>query len=299
MDAWLEVLDARGAALVQDAGRPGHMHEGLPPGGARVPEWLAAANRAVGNPWDAAALECHGRLELRVHGRGAWVSLGGPAFRVEEGQGFPVPAPEGGVVRYVAVEGGLAVPEVLGGRGTLPVARLGGLEGRALKRGDRVPLGAAGGAREEPGEAWVPGEGMRVVLGPDLGRFGAGAAEVLLESAFTVSPNSDRVGIRLSGAALPQADGGVGLSAPMVRGALQVTSSGEPIVLGPDHPTVGGYPVLAVVIRADWGRLGARRPGASVRFSAVGVDEARELWREHARAHGLVPRPSGAGEREP
>ena len=286
MDAWLEVLGVGGVVMVQDAGRVGHMHQGVPPGGALVPEWLAVANRSVGNAWSAAALECYGRVELRLHGREAWVSVGGQAFRVEAGGRFTVPAPEAGVVRYAAVEGGLDVPEVLGGRGTLPVARLGGLEGRVLKRGDVLPLGAGGGAREAPGLEWPLESEVRVVLGPDLGRFGADAVEVLLESAFTVSPTSDRVGMRLRGPALSQADEGSGLSGPMVRGALQVPASGEIIVLGPDHPTTGGYPVLAVVIRADWGALAARRPGAAVRFRAVSVEEARELWRRQAPVWG-------------
>lgn len=291
MDAWLEVLEAGGPAMVQDGGRVGSMHQGVPPGGALVPEWLAAANRAVGNAWSTAALECYGRLELGLRGRGAWVSMGDRAFRVEDGGRFSVPAPEQGVVRYVAVEGGLDVPELLGGRGTLPVARLGGLEGRALKRGDRLPLGAGGGARTEPGAALSLESGVRVVLGPDLGRFGADAMELLLESPFTVSPMSDRVGMRLRGPKLPQADEGSGLSGPMVRGAMQVTSSGEAIVLGPDHPTLGGYPLLAVVIRADWGCLAARRPGAAVRFRAVSVDEAREIWRQHVSAYSAAPKP--------
>jgi biotin-dependent carboxylase-like uncharacterized protein len=289
MDAWLEVLEVKGPALVQDGGRAGRMHHGVPPGGALVPEWLALANRAVGNAWSAAALECYGRLELRVRGRAAWVSVDGRAFRVEEGGNFSVPAPREGVVRYAAVEGGLDVPEVLGGRGTLPVARLGGVEGRVLKRGDMLPLGAGGGARREVDAALPLEAEVRVVLGPDLERFGAGAAEVLLESTFTVSPTSDRVGMRLRGPGLPQADGGSGLSGPMVRGAIEVPASGEAIVLGPDHPTMGGYPVLAVVIRADWGGLAARRPGAAVRFRAVGVDEARDLWRRHAPVYGAAP----------
>lgn len=296
MDAWLEVLEAGGPAMVQDGGRAGLMHHGVPPGGALVPEWLAMANRSVGNVWSAAALECFGRLELRLHGRDAWVAVDGRAFRVEAGGHLSVPAPEAGVVRYVAVEGGLDVPEVLGGRGTLRVARLGGIEGRVLKRGDVLPLGAGGGVREVPG-AMPPLEAeVRVVLGPDLGCFGARAAELLLESTFSVSPMSDRVGMRLRGPALPLADEGSGLSGPMVRGALQVPSSGEVIVLGPDHPTTGGYPVLAVVIRADWGRLAARRPGAAVRFHAVSVDEARALWRRHAPVYGSAPNPS-AGDK--
>ena len=289
MKAHLEVLEVRGLALVQDMGRPGHMHEGVPPGGALVPESLVSAQRAVGNRAGMAGLECYGRLELRVRGRAAWVSLGAEAFRVEDGQSIMVPPPEYGVVRYVAVDGGLAVPEVLGGRGTLPVARLGGLQGRSVRSGDVLPIGPEGGRRERPGALPEPGPEVRVVLGPDLGRFDAGATELLLESHFTVSPLSDRVGMRLLGAALPQADGGVGTSGPQARGALQVPSSGEVIVLGPDHPTLGGYPVLAVVIRADWGRLASRRPGADVRFVAVGVDEARELWRHQVALHAPPP----------
>lgn len=291
MNAKLEVLGVSGPALVQDGGRPGRMHHGVPPGGALVPEWLAAANRAVGNAWDAAALECYGRLELGLRGRSAWVSVDGRAFRVADGESFSVPAPEHGVVRYVAVAGGLEVPEVLGGRGTLPVARLGGFEGRPLKRGDLLPLGAVAGARVEPGAALSLESEVRVVLGPDLGRFGADAMEVLLEGTFTVSPTSDRVGLRLRGPKLSQADEGSGVSGPMVRGAIQVPSSGEAIVLGPDHPTLGGYPVLAVVIRADWGSLSARRPGAAVRFRAVGVDEARRIWRQHVSAYSAAPNP--------
>jgi biotin-dependent carboxylase-like uncharacterized protein len=281
MDATWEVLDVGGAVLVQDGGRVGRMHQGVPPGGALVPEWLAAANRAVGNAWSAAALECFGRVELRLRGRSAWVSVDGRAFQVEDGGRVSVPAPEEAAVRYVAVEGGLAVPEVLGGRGTLPVARFGGLDGRWLKRGDVLPVGAAGGgARVEAGPVLSLESEVRVVLGPDLGFFGAGAAELLLEGTFTVSSANDRVGMRLHGPKLPQADAGSGLSGPMVRGAIQVPSSGEAIVLGPDHPTMGGYPVLAVVIRADWGSLAARRPGAAVRFLAVSLDEARDLWRQ-------------------
>ncbi|MET0402575.1 MAG: allophanate hydrolase subunit 2 family protein [Cystobacter sp.] len=292
MDARLEVLDVRGPVGVQDGGRAGHMHEGVPPGGALVPEWLAAANRAVGNGWSAAGLECHGALELCVRGRGAWVSTGEAAFRVEAGVPFRVASPARGVVRYVAVDGGLTVAGVLGGRGLLPVARLGGGVGRMLQRGDVLPLGPGGGERlaPEPGE---PADTVRVVWGPDLGRFPPEAQEVLGAGPFTVSSTSDRVGMRLRGPALPQSGTGVEVSGPMVRGALQVPASGEPIVLGPDHPTLGGYPVLAVVIRADWGVLAARRPGEAVRFRAVGVDEAREAWRRFTPGATTCPIPEG------
>ena len=283
MAGWLDLTGVGGPVTVQDAGRPGQMHHGVPPGGPLVPELLALANRAVGNPWDAAALEAFGRLELRVRGRGARVSVDGRAFTVTEGMSFTVPAPEDASVRYVAVEGGLAVPEVLGGRGTLLVARLGGHEGRMLRPGDALPLGDGGGTPETlaPSDALDAAAPIRVTLGPDVERFDTATVSSLLSGAFTVSPASDRVGMRLKGPKLAHGDEGAGTSRPMVRGAIQVTLSGEPIVLGPDHPTTGGYPLIAAVIRADWGRLCARRPGAPVRFHAVSPGEAREAWHQH------------------
>ncbi|MCE9669658.1 biotin-dependent carboxyltransferase family protein [Myxococcus stipitatus] len=285
MAGWLEMTGAGGPAMVQDGGRPGQMHHGVPPGGALVPELLAQANLAVGNAWDAAALECLGRLELRVRGRGARVAVDGRAFVVADGESFLVPPPEHASVRYVAVDGGLAVPQVLGGRGTLLVARMGGHEGRLLRGGDALPLGEPLGPPRalDVTAALDASAPIRVLLGPDTERFDPLMAASLQGSGFTVSPASDRVGMRLHGPALAHGDEGAGTSKPMVRGAIQVTLSGEPIVLGPDHPTTGGYPLIATVIRADWGRLGARRPGAPVRFHAVSLDEARDAWREHLR----------------
>jgi allophanate hydrolase subunit 2 len=111
-----------------------------------------------------------------------------------------------------------------------------------------------------------------VVPGPDLERFDASALGLLLASEFRVDPRSDRVGTRLAGPALPRVRddlGDLGPSCPMVRGAIQVPPSGAPIVMGPDHPTTGGYPVLATVVVASLGALGARPAGAVIRFVAV------------------------------
>ncbi|RKH31769.1 biotin-dependent carboxyltransferase family protein [Corallococcus sicarius] len=286
MTAWVEVTGLGAPVTVQDGGRPGHMHHGVPPGGAWVPELLAASNRAVGNALNAAAFEAHGRLELCAQGRDLRVSVdGAPAQVLVDGATLTVPAPTRYAVRYVAVDGALAVPEVLGGHGTLRVAHLGGWEGRPLRTGDRLPLGAPGTPREPSdadlqrlAEALDPAAPLRVLLGPDTARFGDAAVAVLLGSTFTVSPASDRVGQRLDGPPVPHGDEGAGTSRPMMRGAIQITLSGAPIVLGPDHPTTGGYPLIAALIRADWGRLGARRPGAPVRFQAVSLEEARDAW---------------------
>ncbi len=170
-------------------------------------------------------------------------------------------------VRYAAVRGGLAVPEVLGGRGTLLAAGIGGHEGRPLRRGDLLRVGQAPGCGSDPPpfpEADAP---IRVVPGPDLDRFGSKALDVLLGSEFRVSPRSDRIGTRLIGPLLERTGDDAGASAPMVRGAVQVPASGEPIVLGPDHPTMGGYPVLATVLSGDVGPLMMRAPGRAVHFA--------------------------------
>lgn len=286
MAGWLDVTGMAGPVMVQDGGRPGQMHHGVPPGGALVPELLAMANRAVGNTWSAAALECLGPLEVCARSRALRLSVDGcPSFLLPEGERFRVPAPEHSSVSYLAVDGGLDVPLVLGGRGTLLVAKLGGYEGRLLRPGDSLPVGEARGspAPVEPAFPWEDVRPIRLTMGPDTENFDALMAASLLGSTFTVSNASDRVGMRLQGPALAHGDEGASTSRPMVRGAIQVTLSGEPIVLGPDHPTTGGYPLIATIIRADWGRLGARRPGASVEFQAVTQDEARDAWNEYTR----------------
>lgn len=287
----LEVVSVMGLATVQDAGRPGRMHQGIPPGGALVPELLVEANRAVGNPAGAPAIEWQGALGVVVReaplilatdeGR-PWVAAVGEPWTFE-------PSPSS-AVRYLAVAGGFDLPEVLGGRGTLLVARLGGLSGRALRRGDRLSVGEGSAARRlfpparDAGSlsgraawvsTWAPDAAIRVVPGPDAERFPAASLTTLLTSGYCVSRLGDRTGMRLVGPRLERWDADSAAPMPMVRGAIQVPAGGEPIVLGPDHPTTGGYPVIAVVIRADHGRLAVRRPGAEVRFAAVTVEEAR------------------------
>jgi biotin-dependent carboxylase-like uncharacterized protein len=265
----ITVVAVSGLVTVQDGGRPGHMHEGVPPGGPLVPELLARANAAVGNEEHEAALELFGELTL----------AGTAGTLVASDDGVPVTLGPcetwrvhgaGARARYVAVRGGIDVPRVLGGRGTLLGAALGGHEGRALRRGDVLGVGEPGALHQAPPRA-APDleEAIRVVPGPDLERFEPGALDVLLASVFRVDARSDRVGIRLIGPALRRLGDDLGASCPMLRGAIQVPASGVPIVLGPDHPTTGGYPVLAVVVVASLGALGARPVGASVRFLAA------------------------------
>jgi biotin-dependent carboxylase-like uncharacterized protein len=253
---------------VQDGGRRGWLARGIPPSGPLDPEVHAAANEAVGNGPFAAAIEVPlGSLGLRARGE-LLVSVDGEApVRLADGQEWRV-APVSRAVRYVAVRGGIDVPVVLGSRSTLLVARMGGLGGRLLRARDLLPVGAAtqgegaGASRgEDDAEAAVV-----VDPGPHVDRFPEGALEAFLSTTFDVSRLGDRVGVRLEGAKIPRDRPDLALPVPMVRGAVQVTTDGTPIVLGPDHPTTGGYPVLAVVRPSSWGALARRRPGESVRF---------------------------------
>jgi 5-oxoprolinase (ATP-hydrolysing) subunit C len=264
----IEVVSITGLALVQDGGRPGHMHEGVPPGGALVSYLLARANAAVRNAPDAAALEIFGTIALR--------SSESVTVASDDGQPAVLRPREAKVVacgvarvRYVAVRGGIAVPKALGGRGTLLVAGMGGHAGRPLGRGDQLGVGAEPECLVEPPVLPRGDAPIVVIPGPDLERFDRAAFGVLLGSEYRVSPLSDRVGARLVGPSLGRTDDDAGVSAPMVRGAIQVPGSGEPIVLGPDHPTMGGYPVLATVVAKGVDALMARPPGAAVRFAAT------------------------------
>ncbi len=262
----LLVTRVAGVATVQDGGRPGHMHQGVPPGGPLVPEMLARANAAARNAPGTAAIESFGTITLEARSDVLVASEDGATRTLAAGASLTI-ACDGARVRYVAVRGGIDVPEVLGGRGTLLVAALGGHEGRALRRGDVLATGVSPAVDLLPlraaADATAP---VRVVPGPDRRRFPDEALELLLSSSFVVEARSDRVGIRLSGPALPRLGNDSGVSSPMVRGAIQVPPSGMPVVLGPDHPTTGGYPVLATVITTDFGSLAARSPGARVRF---------------------------------
>jgi allophanate hydrolase subunit 2 len=257
-----------GLCTVQDLGRPGRLHQGLPVGGAMAPARLRAANAAVGNPPGAAGLELAGALRLGLAGLARPVSVdGGQPVRLEPGQTIDL-ATRGARALHLAVGGGIAVPLVLGSRSTLLVARLGGHQGRALIAGDRLPLGAVWHASRTVPALPAEDAAIRVIPGPDLERFPAGALAALLVAELVLSATGDRIGVRMTarepGAWRPLEV--TAPSAPMVRGAIQVTPAGECIVLGPEHPLSGGYPLIATVHSEDVGMLLARAPGRRVRL---------------------------------
>lgn len=304
-EAAVEVTAPGLLTTVQDFGRHGWRHLGVPWSGAMDARALAAANAALGNDGDAAALECtlQGptlRFLRAARFAVAGADLGAQLERADLGNwpvplGEPVLARPGNVLRftgrrsgcraYVAFAGGLDVPAVLGSRATDLAAGLGGLQGRALRAGDRLRLLAAPPASRRPEStrrsSALPEDVtvLRVVAGPQDDLFGAEAWTTLRQATYRVQPASDRTGCRLSGPRLP-APPGEFVSDGMLPGSIQVPPDGQPIAMGPDGPTTGGYPKIATVIGADLPLLGQLAPGDRVRVHVVTVDEARRALDE-------------------
>ena len=278
----LLVLAAGPQLLVQDLGRAGWAHLGVGGSGAADRGALRLANRLVGNREDAAGLEVLlGGVTLRFTGR-ALVAVTGARLTVRLGdadrhQDGPLEVADGDELRlgqagrglraYVAVRGGLGVPAVLGSCAT---DTLSGLGPAPLQDGDVVGVRAA--TTPWPGVDQAPVHGapdpvvLRLVPGPRDDWFDDGTLDVLAGSTWTVGSDTDRVGTRLEGPELVGRTGGELASEGMVRGALQVPPHGRPVVMGPDHPVTGGYPVVATVLDADADLLAQARPGAAVRF---------------------------------
>ncbi|WP_433431430.1 biotin-dependent carboxyltransferase family protein [Nonomuraea sp. CA-141351] len=272
----IEVLAPGPYATVQDLGRPGFAHLGVPRSGAADATSLRLANRLVGNTEGLAGIELTlGMARLLFHD-GAWVALTGASVDSAAGMGAPFWVPSGAELRlgmpawglrtYLAVRGGIAVEPVLGSRST---DSLSGLGPEPLRAGTLLPVGPPEGEIRvdlapppEPRPAV-----LRVTPGPRDDWFAPDALDVLCARPYTVSQDSNRVGVRLSGAELVRARKGELPSEGMVTGAIQVPPSGQPIVFLADHPPTGGYPVIGVVREADLPVAAQLRPGDVVRFT--------------------------------
>ncbi|WP_116204513.1 biotin-dependent carboxyltransferase family protein [Amycolatopsis circi] len=276
----LEIVSAGSLALVQDLGRPGYAHLGVPPSGALDVAALRLGNRLVGNAEDAAGIETLlGGLTVRaavsstvaVTGPPVAVSVDGreagshTPISLRPGQKLTIGRPSSGLRCYLTVSGGIAVPPVLGSRST---DVLSGLGPAPLSDGTTVPLGPVTGvpsgadvvaASPAPSQLTVP-----VLLGPRDDWFADAATT--LNAQWTVTAESNRVGVRLDGPPLRRVSTSELPSEGVLTGAIQVPPNGLPLVFLADHPTTGGYPVVAVVRRESLGALAQARPGTLVRF---------------------------------
>ena len=303
----LKITDPGPATTVQDLGRHDSRRWGVPVAGTLSPDWLALANGLVGNGATAAGLEF--RLvgpRFTVEADEIVLAVGGPAdMKIDSADGMRTVPPwnatrvvrgdkvvvgriGSGTTAILVVSGGIDTPPVLGSRATYARAALGGYEGRALRAGDSVPVGAAPSATplalpDPPKDGTGP---IRLIAGPQDDHFEPEALETLLAEAYTVTDKVDRMGMRLEGPVLAHRTPDLAQIASdgIVPGAVQVPGNGQPIVLLADGQTVGGYPKIATVISADLPRLARRAPKESIRFALVDVAEAERILRDQEKS---------------
>jgi antagonist of KipI len=309
---------------VQDCGRHGWQHVGVVPSGAMDCDSLQLANALVGNDLHLAGLEVTLRGPILCFPRDTLVALAGAQFDAcitVDGRELPCPLnrpvllragdrlsinqPRHGFRAYLAVAGGIDVAPMLGSRCTYLAAAMGGIAGRALKKGDRLPLAPqASDLSHARFDRLTHGTGpvsprfavhsvpwsvaprslprdeptvVRCVDGHHRELFSPEALEAFEVGSYRISPQSNRMGYRMLGTRLERAQAGDILSEPTALGTVQVPADGLPIVLMADHQTTGGYAKIAEVASADIARLAQLRPGQEVRFARCTLAEARSL----------------------
>jgi 5-oxoprolinase (ATP-hydrolysing) subunit C len=302
------------ASSVQDAGRPGSQRYGLPPSGVMDRLSLAAANLLVGNMPMAAAIEL-GPFGAAFTARGGpiRVALSGAqrnadiaknpdkhpvkhpvasdaSVTIADGETLTLGFARNGSFSYLAIEGGLAGEAIFGSLSVNARAGLGGPYPRPLQAGDELEVAAASGMPERrivlPA---MPDAPVRVVLGPQDDEFAGEAKALFLASEWKISATSDRMGYRLEGPVIKHLHGHNIVSDGTMNGSIQVPGNGQPIVLMPDRGTTGGYPKIATVISADFGRFAQLSAGRSFRFKAVSMAEAQAEARKFAETIRTLP----------
>lgn len=305
----LEVLEPGLLTTVQDLGRYGYERYGVPVSGAMDQFALRAANLLVGNPPHAAALEITlagptlratdkcliavtgADLSLRVND---WEMPPWMAIFVRQGWTITFGDRKSGCRAYLAVAGGIDVMPIMGSRSTYLSGGFGGVEGRALRQGDVIPVGVVPfHLPERAGRSFpsnlVPDYSdapeIHVVLGPQDDYFTDEGMATFLSSEYQVGPTSDRMGYRLQGPEIAHKGRADIISDGIPLGAVQVPADRQPIVMMADRQTTGGYPKIATVISADVPLLAQCLPGQStVRFEAIGVEEAQSRYRRMMKA---------------
>src|SRR5476649_256447 len=295
------VISAIGpASSIQDGGRYGAQRYGLTPSGAMDRLALAAANGLIGNTLFAAAIEIgpfgaaftarEGAVRVALAGASRNADIAGRAVAADtsmtlsDGETLTLGFARGGSFSYLAIEGGIHGEPIFGSLAVNARAGLGSPYPRPLQAGDELQTRAASGAAERRIDLPPRAEGpIRLVLGPQDDEFGADAKAFFLDSEWKISATSDRMGYRLEGPAIRHLHGHNIVSDGTVNGSIQVPGNGAPIVLMADRGTSGGYPKIATVISADFGRFAQTPAGTGFRFKAVGMAEAQGELRKFAK----------------
>ena len=300
------VISAIGpASSVQDGGRHGAQRYGLTPSGAMDLLALAAANVLAGNPPLAAAIEIgpfgaaftaiDGAVRVALAGASRNADISGRAvacntsMTLADGETLTLGFARGGSFSYLAIEGGIAGEPTFGSLSVNARAGLGSPFPRPLQAGDELQTAVASGAAERridlPAATDAP---IRVVMGPQDDEFG-NATKLFLDSEWKISVTSDRMGYRLEGPVIKHLHGHNIVSDGTVNGSIQVPGNGAPIVLMPDRGTSGGYPKIATVISADFGRFAQLPAGKGFRFKAISMAEAQAELRKFAGLLRTLP----------
>jgi biotin-dependent carboxylase-like uncharacterized protein len=302
----ITVLNPGLLTTVQDLGRIGYQQFGVSVSGAVDPHSAKLANILVGNDQSEAVLECtmmgpqlqFGQANcIAITGGDLGATLDGTAvpryqaIAVNAGQVLRFTAPKTGCRAFIAFAGGLDIPVVMGSRSTYMKAKIGGYQGRKLEKGDTIGFRAPKATLSHMEDRRLPPEFvpkseyvLRVILGPQDDAFTEEGIKTFLSQPYTVTPEFDRMGCRLDGAAITHKESGDIISDGISFGAIQVPSAGKPIIMLGDRQTTGGYTKIANVITADFRILAQLKSGDRVRFQQVSVQEAQRILRSQRAA---------------
>jgi biotin-dependent carboxylase-like uncharacterized protein len=309
----ITIVEPGPLTTVQDGGRAGQLRTGIPPSGPVDARAFVLANRLVGNADGTAGLECtlmgprftvQTACTIAVTGAAMPVTVNGAeaptwaSIELRTGDTVKLGAAKAGVRSYVAFSGGIELPLVLGSSATYVRGKLGGYEGRALRRGDVLRLGArTSGPARSVDKRFIPDFAdepeIRVVPGPQADRFTSDGMATFVSNAYEMLPQSDRMGARLRGPRIEHVSGHDIISDGIPLGGVQVPGDGQPIVLLVDRQSTGGYTKIATVCSIDVGRVGQVKPGQRLRFRAIDVAQAHRLLRE---SHAMLAQAVKEGE---
>jgi antagonist of KipI len=289
---------------VQDLGRPGYGKLGVSASGAADPIALRLGNRLVGNPENTGALEMTLLGGTFAFSEDTIVAItgsdfaptldGAPAplwtsFHVAANQRLQIGSTQTGARCYLCIQGGIVVKTFLGSASTHVLSSLGGLNGRALRKGDILRIGPSlpncSPMKIAPYviEALAVRKNLRVTDGPQRERFAGSSNELFFTSKYRVTEEANRMGLRLEGAAIATNSPEPMITEGVSLGAIQIPPGGQPIILFVEQQTTGGYPKIANIISADIASVGQLRPRDEVHFERVSIDQARRLLLEQER----------------
>lgn len=314
---FIEVIKPGMLTLVQDLGRYGYQQFGVPVAGAMDQFAAAVGNQLVGNARSEAVLEMMMLGPELKFGFAGSIALTGADLSpkingspvsmwqtlvVQAGDVLSFGGLKSGLRGYLAVAGGIDTPLVMSSRSTYTKAALGGFEGRALKAGDQVPVGAdVSGVPSVllavPAElipVYTASKTIRIVMGPQDDAFTEAGIQTFLDNVYTVTNECDRMGYRLEGPSIEHVKGGDIISDGIAFGAVQVPGHGKPIIMMADRQTTGGYTKIAGVISVDLPLLAQSKPGDQIRFKRVSLEEAHELLKAREDFYSEIPEMAAA-----